>query len=143
MRYFEKQSKLEGLYIIPNQGQLIYDNEMPFIVKARNFKNKVNIPHILLSDKKAFGVIAMRDARMFPKEEIFDTERYHPEQIAEWAPWGYKVLYEHPYEFEPFPTPLQYNYRKGVRGWDKNPRVKYLNKTITNKLKKKVEEKLK
>lgn len=114
---------IRGLYLIPNQGRLIYDKEMPYIVKARNFKNLTDMPHVLVSHDKAYGVIAMRPARVFPKEEIFNLDRYHPEQISEWGPWGYRELYEHPYLMENFSEPVDYEYRRGVRGWDNDPRI--------------------
>lgn len=129
------KTSIPAMYLIKNQGELIYNEKLPVIVKARNFVNKPGIPHILVSGNKAYGIISIEKAKTFPFEDIKIPGKYHPEQKTEWENLDYKVLYKHKFHFTPFRTPLPYHHKQGVRGFDNHPIIEF-DKETKNQIKK-------
>ncbi len=120
----KKYKDLAGLYLIPNQGQLIYDSQLPFIVKSRRFINKEGLPHILVSGDGAYGIITLHEPKVIKREEVHDRKRFHPEVESEWQDAPYAQLYQYPFTFTKFTEPLHYERKRGVRTFDNNPIIK-------------------
>jgi len=103
---------MKGIYLVPPHGQKIWDGRKTMVVKERLFRNMVDIPLVLVSEKLAWGIIRLQNPRKIDLAQFKKLKTKHTitdEERREWwgktrTFWAYDVKLEE--RFDP-PRPVK------------------------------------
>jgi len=106
----------KGIYLVPPHGELIWKGVKKAIVKTRKFN--VNEYLILVSGKKAYGIISIGQPREISKKEFDELKPKHRITDEEFKKWGWdgKQLYYYEVSMvKKFPVPKSVKVKKGTQ----------------------------
>lgn len=84
-----EKSVLQGIYLVEPHGRWIWEGKKETIVKVKHFKEKVNMPLILVSGKSAYGVIKIRPPELITLTQFStyrDLHQITDKERQEWWP---------------------------------------------------------
>jgi len=86
-----EKSDTPGIYLVPPHGQWIWEGKKKLIIKAKEFPNMVNVPLVLVSGKKAYGVIRLHKPNKIDLNGFDLTRMGHlisdKERVDWWGGW--------------------------------------------------------
>ena len=109
---------LSGIYLTEPHGKLIWEGKKKLIVKSKEFTSYLMQPIYLVSDKKVYGIIKLREPDKITLEEFDDLTMQHKiteEEREKWWPHKEKLF---AYKFnilEKFKEPKNYIPEKGIQ----------------------------
>jgi len=120
---------MKGIYLVPPHGQKIWDGRKTMVVKERLFRNMIDIPLVLVSENRAWGIIRLTNPReidLSQFEKLKDKHTITDEERREWWGrakkfWAYDVTLE-----ERFDPPREVEVPKGVQTFIQNVVFKQL-----------------
>lgn len=122
---------MKGIYLVKPYGSLIYSGDKTHIVKKRIFTKMINIPLVLIEDKRALGIILLKEPKKINKKEFIETYDLHRipiEDAEKW--WGdFDVLFLYPLRIiKLFDSPIPVDVPKGVQTFISDVKIPELEK---------------
>lgn len=109
---------MPGIYLTEPHGKLIWEGKKKLIVKSKEFTSNIMTPLYLVSDKKVYGIIKLREPNKITLEQFDDLAKEHKITEKEREKWWSHADKLYAYKFnvlEKFKEPKDYTPEKGVQ----------------------------
>jgi len=115
-----------GIYLTAPHGELICKGKKKLIVKSRDFSDMTMKPLYLVSDKKVYGIIKLREPEKISLEQFDDLNKEHritEQEREKWWP-SKETLFAYKFNvLEMFAKPKDYAPPKGVQVFIKDVKL--------------------